>query len=494
VYRGETEDEETTMIRTALFVLAAALTALATTPPRPTDGIRVTTDRTVDTTTLDSIVRDIFRLSGAKTNDEKGIAIYSWLHDTIFHNAYPVEKSPQSVGPLKVIKVYGWGLCGGQHTVLKALFETAGWKVRYRGWDGHTTIEVNYDDHWHYFDVFLKCYFWTKDRKTIAGQDDINADPSIVLDGLKDKRVPLDNYLCCGDEAPGIVDGCKTSKPYPPSEPKDGWASVTGRDERWESGLVLPQGASLRLEWKGDQGQVAVGGQCRHSCGNKDYRADKTLGPILEHYGVRNHSNGRLVYEPDFSKVQDLVLTGAKAESGKLVASGGQGQAVFKLPLPYAYVAGQVAASFEGGEGKLSLSVDGGKTWAPFQAGDVTPMVKQHYDLALKAEFGGALSKLRFEGMVEHNRSAQPYLLQGKNEVTATPGRLGKGQVLSVTYAFQEATAPDPSHRTRWDGQGLSYGAPKTVAKDVSSQPTSWTIDVGGNTPPKMLSLEYTVR
>ena len=79
----------------------------------PQEGLRVTTDRCVDTSSLDSIVRDVVRLSGAKTNDEKAIAIYDWLHETIFHHAYPVEKSPQSVGPLKVIKVYGWGLCGG---------------------------------------------------------------------------------------------------------------------------------------------------------------------------------------------------------------------------------------------------------------------------------------------------------------------------------------------------------------------------------------------
>ena len=130
------------------------------------EDLRVTSDRTVDARSLDTIVRDVWRLSGAKTNDEKAIAIYRWLHQAIFHFAYPVEKAPQSVGPLKVINVYGWGLCGGQHTVLKALFESAGWKVRYRGWSdpGHTTIEVFYDERWHYFDVFLKCYFWMKDQ------------------------------------------------------------------------------------------------------------------------------------------------------------------------------------------------------------------------------------------------------------------------------------------------------------------------------------------
>ena len=76
-------------------------------------------------------------------------------------------------GPLKVINVYGWGLCGGQHTVLKALYETAGWECRYVGWPGHTTIEVKYDGKWHYFDVFLKCYYWSKDKSHVASQEEI---------------------------------------------------------------------------------------------------------------------------------------------------------------------------------------------------------------------------------------------------------------------------------------------------------------------------------
>ncbi|HVE38794.1 MAG TPA: hypothetical protein VNM14_02830 [Planctomycetota bacterium] len=459
----------------------------------PAEGIKVTTDRTVDTGSLDAIVRDVVRLSGAKTNDEKAIAIYTWLHHAIFHNAYPVEKAPQSVGPLKAIRVYGWGLCGGQHTILKALFETAGWKVRYRGWEGHTTIEVFYDERWHYFDVFLKCYYWTKDKKTIAGQDDINQDPSIVLDAEKEGRVPTDNYLCCGDEAKGVVDGCKTSKPYPVSEHKDGWASVTGRDQGYSPALTLPSGATLRLEWKGESGQLAVGGQGRHSCGTKDFRSDKDLGPVLQHYGVRNHSNGRLTYAPDFTRAADLAavtLRGAEAKGGKLTASGGQGVAILALPLPYAYVSAQLEAAFEG-DGKLAVSGDGGKTWAPAAPGDVSAIVKQKYDVQIKAEFAGTLAKLRVEAVVEHNRSVQPYLLQGRNQVTVAPGKLAPGAALSVTYAYQEATGPDPAKRQRFEDQGVTYAAAKTLTHEGAAEP--WTIEVGGNTAPRMLYLEYSV-
>ena len=78
-------------MRTTVTLLLLSMIAAG---PVPAEGIKVTTDRTVDTSSLDSIVRDVFRLSGAKTNDEKAIAIHTWLHHAILHNAYPVEKSP----------------------------------------------------------------------------------------------------------------------------------------------------------------------------------------------------------------------------------------------------------------------------------------------------------------------------------------------------------------------------------------------------------------
>src|SRR6516162_2005338 len=135
-------------------------------------SFKVTTDKTVDASSLESIVRDVFARSQPKTNDEKAIAIYEYLHTTIFHHAYPTELAPHSVGPLKAINAYGWSLCGGQHTILKALYETVGWECRYVGWPGHTTVEVFYDGRWHYLDVFLKCYFWSKDKSHISGQEE----------------------------------------------------------------------------------------------------------------------------------------------------------------------------------------------------------------------------------------------------------------------------------------------------------------------------------
>ncbi|MBV8879006.1 MAG: hypothetical protein JO332_03475 [Planctomycetaceae bacterium] len=457
-----------------------------------TTGFKVTTDRTVDPSSVDTIVRDVFAQSGAKTDDEKAIAIFEYLHNTIFHWAYATEPSPQSVGPLKLINVYGWGLCGGQHTVLKALYETVGWKCRYVGWPGHTTIEVQYGGRWHYLDVFLKCYYWTKDRSHVASEEEIANDPSIVLDAVKDGRAARQN-LCCGDEPQGVVEGCKARTVEGDSK---GWASVTWRDENYSTALRLPGGASLRLDWKSQPDGFAITGKApSHSCSNKDFREDKVLGPLLEHYGTRNWSDGAFVYAPDFSKdAADIELSGAVAKDGRLTATAGAGVAVFKVGLPYAYVTAAIDAAFEGGEGKLSVSADGGKTWKPASVGDATALLKQKYDVRVKAEFAGSLAKFGLNAVVEHNRGALPALLPGKNVVTVSTAKneLPKDQVLVVTYRYQEATAPEK--RKRYDGQGLSYGEIRTVTKEVSALPYTFEVQVGGNTPPKMISLERSLK
>ncbi|HEY3320269.1 MAG TPA: hypothetical protein VGP72_07380 [Planctomycetota bacterium] len=479
-------------------LIAAILSAVVTFSAfGAAEAVKITTDKTVDSSSLESIIKDVYRLSGAKTNDEKAIAIYDYLHQSIFHLAYPNEKAPQSVGPLKVLNVYGWGLCGGQHTVLKSLFETAGWDVRYRGWQGHTTIETQYDGKWHYFDVFLKCYFWNKDKSSVVGQDDINADASLVLDGAKDGRVPKNSYLCCGDDAPGIVKGCKGTKPNAISKHEDGWASVTGRDQNYSPLLTLRSGAALKLEWKNEPGMMVADGAKggAHTCGNKDYRHDPVLGPLYEHYGPRAYANGSFTYAPDFSKaadVADIELTKVKADGGKLVADG-QGTAIFKMNLSYPYAKAQLDATFEG-EGKLSISSDSGKTWQTAAAGDISAQVRQKYDVWLKAEFSGSLSKLALSATIEHNRGVQPYLLNGKNTITVATkdNAIPVGGTLTVTYAYQEATAP--AKRNQYNGAGITYGETKTVSKEITSSPCTFDIDVGGNTPPKMLYIERALK
>lgn len=462
------------------------------------DAFKVTTDQTIDPTSLEQIVQQVFGRSKARSNDEKAIALYEYLHQTIFHWAYPTEPAPQTVGPLKVINVYGWSLCGGQHTVLKALYETAGWPCRYVSWSSpaHTTIEVHYDGRWHYFDVFLKCYFWSKDKSHVVSQEELATDPTLVLDAVKEGRAAR-QHLCCGDRPEDVISGVRSRRVVGDAK---GWGSVTWRDQSYSPLLRLPSGAALRLDWRAEPDGFAVSGKPpQHSCGTKDFRADPVFGPIAEHYGPRNWSNGRLIYAPDFNRradVADIELTDAEPKAGQLVATAASAAAVVKLPLPYTYVEAVPTARFVGGDGRLLLSVDQGKTWTPCVSSQTNRAVRQRYDLWLKAEFSGALAELRLEALVEHNRGALPYLVPGRNriQVSAEPSPLPDGVALVISYGFQEATVPDPAKRTRWDGSGISYSPPKTVTQRTTKVPFDFDIYVAGNTPPKMLFLERAVQ
>ena len=104
-----------------------------------------------------------------KTNDEKAIAIYNFMQLSHYHFAYPGE--PGGLPVLKEINCYGWSLCGGLHSEESALWRQLGWGWRFVGWDGHTTVEANYDGQWHYLDVFLKFYAWKPDASAPGRTD-----------------------------------------------------------------------------------------------------------------------------------------------------------------------------------------------------------------------------------------------------------------------------------------------------------------------------------
>ena len=152
----------------------------------------------------------------------------------------------------------------------------------------------------------------------------------------------------------------------------------------------------------------------------------------------------------------------------------------------------EVQAAFDGA-GTLSFSSDGGKTWQPCAAGDISALVKQKYDVCLRAEFTGALKSLSVTATVEHNRGVLPYLMPGANKVTATcDAKLAPGAVATVSFAWQEATGP--AKRPQWNGNGVTYGADKFITRELTAGRATLDLPVAGNTPPKMLFLERTVR
>jgi hypothetical protein len=498
----------------AFALTLAAGTAVAA---DPVHAIKIQPDKAPDNSSLKSIVQSITK--DAKTNDEKAISIYNWMAVTHYHLDYPAEK--EKIGVLKEVNVYGWSLCGGLHTVQGALYRELGWGWRYVGWSnpGHTTIEAEYDGKWHYLDSFLEFYAWMPDPKapggrTIAGEQDIKANPSIVTDGFvldkarnvyfaKDNQYQLIDgkanwtapaFLDCGDPLAGVVSGTKSSNS---AGSPAGWGSIVF-DSDYSTNVDLNSGYGLTLTWAPTKDAWFWLNHKKapvHSCGDKEYRNNPISGPLNEPYraagAARSYSNGELTFSPDLSS--DKVLNSLAAsdnvkwEAGALVPAAGDKPASITVALQSPYVTSR--ATGEGEVDSAELSIDAGKTWKKIQLADFSADAAGSYSSLVKLTFSKPLKSLKLVATVCCNRGALPYLSPGKNKVTvsvADAKDLGENKLV-VTYAYNLGSRTRAFETMVASGHEIAKGhsaswddKPTVVQKTFSASdlPATFDIDV----------------
>lgn len=441
----------------------------ANSSPGTVRQIKITADKAPDCSTLKTIIESVTR--DCKTNDEKAIALYNFMQLTHYHQNYPGEKG--GLGALKEINVYGWSLCGGLHTVQAALWREMGWPWRYVGWSnpGHTTVECQYDGKWHYLDVFLRFYAWMPDAtapggRTIAGEDDLKNNPSLILDAFvhdrprnvfyqKDNRFENINdkanwrapcFLNCGDELKDLPAGLRSSNR---SGSPTGWAGLVFDSPNYSTDVNLAPGHSLTLQWESIKGAHWWNGRKYtpgHGCGDKDYRNCPSIGPILEPYNRlagqrRSFSNGILLFAPDFTN--DAFLSGLAAKDnvklvdGKLAPVDPARPASITVELKSPYIMTLAKGQAEGAV-KAEVSLDGGKTFKPIKLDDFSEEVGGQYQALVKLSFAEAIRSLKLEAIVQCNLGSLPYLSPGKNKIAvevADAKELGDREVV-VTYAY----------------------------------------------------------
>ena len=498
--------------------------------------IKIVADRAPDCSSLDSIVKTVTR--DCKTEDAKLIAIYNFCRYVYYHLAYPNEKG--GVSALKMMNVYGWGLCGGQHSVLAAVWEKAGYKWRYRGWPGHTTVEVYYGDRWHYFDTFLKFFVWMQTGAgwTVAGQQDIKANPALVSDSfvmdparnvayLKNDRFdwigdkanwPALAFMVCGDELPGVIAGCKANTDA--GSPR-GWASVQVDGDGYSTDVSLAPGYALDLTWDKVPGAHYFNNQPKppaHTCGDKDYRNCPVIGPLFEPYlaksRARSYTNGTLVFRVDLGKITDASflkdlkqVDNVACEDGVLEPAKAGQPGVLVIPMASPYVVSKASGKVASvGEVRAEVSRDG-KAWSPISLDDFTKEVYGAYSYSVRLTFQKPITALELTSTVQHNAPALPYLSPGHNVITvaaANPDALGKNR-LAVTYAYQPGFRSRTYESLLQEGAevGRAHGAqwpetPVVVQRIVDKFPCTFEIDVPtpkGKQPvyPRMLFLRREV-
>ena len=469
-------------------------------------NIRIVSDRCPDFYSTKTMVQSVTK--GLKTDREKVIAIYDLMRSMVYHWQYPAEKG-RHVGTLKLLNVYGWTLCGGQASCLITMYQDLGYETHYRGWSspGHTTMEVKYGGKWHWVDTFLKLIPF-KPNGEIAGQEEIKADPSIVLRLQYDSSrqicwypedMPRDDWdaarwrrahpmLLCRDSKEGCVQGCRNSR-------VTGWGGTGTRDrDGYKTDVDLRPGMSLKLRWEADPGgwYTARNRKPGHSCGTRDFRNDPIIGPKLEPYGRRTWANGDLVFEPDLSKGRAV---------GFDRASGG----VYVVTMKSPFVVAHADVQAEGrGEVKIDVQSRFGKRegLSPGQLPDEIVRGVYQYVLTVRCR---KLTKLRVHSLIQHNRCTRPFLLPGKNVWTVSVDRAPRRGKVTVEVAYKPRFHTK-SLKARWkSGESLYTNkhvkeAPRPVVKSVTLKGNKGRIEFdvpSDNTDdpayPRMLYILYRV-
>ncbi|NQT36262.1 MAG: transglutaminase domain-containing protein, partial [Planctomycetes bacterium] len=454
------------MCRVVCFAAVCMLPVLAS--AEPLTDVKVHNDRAPDCSSLKSIVASVTR--GCKTDDARAIALYNFCRYDHYHHAYPSESG--GVSALKFINVYGWGLCGGQHTVMAALWDAAGYPWRYRGWSnpGHTTVEVFYGGRWHYLDTFLKFYAWmpdpnAPDGRTIASQEDLKALPSLLAEGFQMDQArkvcyhannrfdyigekvhwQAPAFLVCGDGLSGVRSGVRSNRN---SGSPRGWGGIRFDGPDYSTAVDMAPGYALTLSWGKEDDAFYFGNRKeppRHTCGDKDYRNCPAIGPLLEPYReadpARSWSNGRLTFRPDFDSgefVDSFEATeNVVYRDGVLYPADTAKQASVVVKMASPYVVAKAEATVAGDDANVEVSTDG-KTWKKTDPATLTGAVNGSYEYFVRISFGKPIRGIELTSVVQHNQESLPYLAPGRNKITVTagnPAALGKNRLV-LTYAY----------------------------------------------------------
>lgn len=473
-----------------LFAIVAATTVCAQSPAKLVRAIKVQPDKAPDCSSLKSIVESVTR--NCRTNDEKAIAIYNFMRLTHYHRAYPEEAGGTPV--LKEIHCYGWSLCGGLHAEQSALWREMGWKWRFVGWPGHTTVEVFYDDRWHYLDVFLKLYAWMPDPnapggRTIAGEDDLAARPqellldAFVFDEARKVWYPKGNqfellggkanwrapaFMVCGDEFPGTIDALKKRNRVGPAEE---WNGIVHANRDYSADVNLAPGFSLTNTWDKVDGAWYWAGSkippC-HTCGDKEIRNSPEKGPIVEPYlgrdwSCESYANGTLRFRPALHDPAALssfaAVENVKVAGGALVPNDPKQPARVTVQLASPYLFTQARGSADGVE-TFELSLDSGQTWKQADLQDFGRDIAGKLSVLARLTFSQSLRNLDLQATVQNNPFALPYLSPGKNIVTvdvADSAALGDNQLV-VTYAYRLGARDKSYEQLYLEGKEIARG------------------------------------
>jgi hypothetical protein len=438
------------LTRTLIAVLVFAPIPLAAAPasqPAVVINPRISTDKSVDTSTTDRILASLTRDN--MTDEQKVLAVFNWIRTVLYHGDGPAELSYNFDVMLHTL---GNGSCLRQTTPLAMLLGKLGYESRSWTHDGHHMLEVKYGGKWHCMDPHMCFYVYDRSKpRTIASIEQLRADATLAADAVKEGRA-CPGFLQCGDEPSTFGPGGEwiLDDSWPKLKVDEPFGRITLRRGEWYARMWMPGEEKLRFlkAW-----QFAYGPY--HTCGLKADKKDTVNWPLYEPHiaavgkdggykSARHWAAGWLMYQPDLrtDHYQDAVVRSSNLAHDKvrgLVAVDPKQptEVVFSVNCPYVMTGATLIIRSTSGTVAAAVSADEGKSWqsvklAPAGEAQAAAFIEpingslHGYQLRLRLEDGAAVGSLTLVSHFELNplRPALPGARQEHREARRRPRRL----------------------------------------------------------------------
>jgi HEAT repeats len=433
--------------------------------PAATD-VTVTCDRWPDTTDLRQFGLDAIRLSNAKTETEKCLAVFRWLRRVMLNSDAPYEPFAWDGcwdDYFKWLHSYGCHYCSGMGRSLEMYWRALGYPGS-KVYTGHTVADAYYVDddgvgRWHHFDVNRGRYMMDRTGKRLLSSAEISTDSGFA------RGSAVHRYQAV-------------------------WS-------RHRAELSLRKGEKLKRIW-GNWGKLY------HKVIWADMRIkgkpltwwfkQSEIGPYSA-----DHGNGRWLYSPDPSAkdwTDALAELPVNMAADKFISVTAKipATAIWHFRTPHVVSDAEVDLEFFRKSAtdliRLHLSVDNGKTWKPVWDSSAAKVGMQkltvnickkftvskkkkpsmdfsspfgRYSWRIKLELVAEdspedcrVEKLTFRTTVQQNKFALPQLQPGRNNITVK-GRLAKGMALQITYVWDDSKGKERKNVTLVEKTPYTY-------------------------------------
>ncbi len=294
---------------------------------------------------------------GCNTDEEKALAIWSWIRYRTYQRSPQDDESATNV--VRGLNGYGYGICGHVAAWMKCLWAAAGVKGRVDELAGHTVSEAYYNGAWHELDGNVKVFYLDHDNRTIASLATVEHDKSLIERTIHPRE--MQPWFIGPDTPERNEEFVQYITSYKDNYEDHSYDWIISKD--YNMAMTLKPGEKLVRWWTPKLGKF-------------EGRAARAEVPQI-------YANGQLIWEPDLKRVDirpylwvpehhfPNIATRAQDGQNPAVHVGDKqdslypNPATFAIPLqsPYPIVGGRFTCMLvkEGGSSRDSAAISFGE-------------------------------------------------------------------------------------------------------------------------------------